>query len=71
MDDSSSISGTNASVEFYLPSTFQFGRGPGRIERLLVRAFGRHDDGERSLVQPSGREFYLPGTPDVRPARGR
>ena len=56
-------------VEFYLPATFQFRHGPGRIERFLRRAFASRDEMGRSPTGSTGREFYLPGTPDVRRAR--
>lgn len=71
MDDSTTTSGATTSVEFYLPGTFQFSHGPGRIERYLRRTFGRRDGEDRPTVVVGGREFYLPGTPDVRPAHSR
>ena len=71
MDDSTTTSGATAYREFYLPGTFQFGHGPGRIERFLRRTFGRRDGEDRPTVVVGGREFYLPGTPDVRPVTRR
>jgi len=71
MDDTTTISGATTSVEFYLPGTFQFGHGPGRIERFLRRAFGRHDEEDRPTIVVGGRQFYLPATPNVRPAHDR
>ena len=71
MDDSPSSSGATATVEFYLPATFQFRNEPGRIERFFRRTFGRRDGEDRPTVVVGGREFYLPGTPDVRPATRR
>jgi len=71
MDTHSSTSSANDRVEFYLPATFQFGHGPGRIERFLRRAFGRHDGEDRPTIVVGGRQFYLPATPDVRPAHNR
>ena len=71
MDSYTSTRGSDETVEFYLPGTFQFGRGPGRIERFLRRAFGSHGGVDRSDAGAVGMEFYLPATPDVRPAKSR
>ena len=71
MDDSPSTSGATATVEFYLPATFQFRNEPGRIERFLRRTFGRNDGEDRPTIVVGGRQFYLPATPNVRPAHNR
>jgi len=71
MDDSSTTSGATASREFYLPATFQFSHGPGLIERFLGRLVGPRGSEERPTIQTNDSEFYLPATPDVRPAHGR
>ena len=54
-------------VEFYLPATFQFSPGPGRIERFLGRFLAGRDLGERPTAETESQGFYLPGTPSSRP----
>ena len=71
MDDSPSTSGATATVEFYLPATFQFRNEPGRIERFLGRIFLREDEEDRPTAVTGSREFYLPATPNVRPTTRR
>lgn len=71
MGELPTISSADDPVEFYLPATFQFGRGAGRVERFLRRAFGNRDEIDRPTVDSHGPEFYLPATPDVEPAKSR
>lgn len=71
MDDSTPISEADETSEFYLPGTFQFGHGPGRLERFLGRVFRDRREAERPVVDSLAPEFYLPGTPDVRPSKSR
>lgn len=47
--------------EYYVPATFQFSRGPGRIERILVGLFDERGEIEaRSVTGDSMPEFYVP-----------
>jgi hypothetical protein len=49
--------------EFYAPATFQFSTEPGRIERALVRLFGRRGEmAGRPRSAIAVREFYAPAT---------
>lgn len=47
--------------EFYVPATFQFSRGSGRIERILVGLFDEGGEIEaRSVTEDSMPDFYVP-----------
>lgn len=47
--------------EYYVPATFQFSRGSGRIERILVGLFDERGEIEaRSVTEDSMPEFYVP-----------
>jgi hypothetical protein len=58
--------------EFYMPATFQFSRGSGRIERLLVGLF--EEEGDLEIRRVSGEdtpEFYSPAMFPVSTSPGR
>lgn len=47
--------------EFYVPATFQFSRGSGRIERVLVGLFDKEGELEvRRVSDEETPEFYSP-----------
>lgn len=58
--------------EFYMPATFQFSKGSGRIERILVGLF--EEDGDLEVRRVSGEEtpeFYSPAMFPVSESPGR
>lgn len=62
MDETSSVRRIELSTEFYLPATFQFGRGPGRIERFLRARLGSRDTGVRVVTSEDADRLSLPAT---------
>jgi hypothetical protein len=61
MVDDDKDSPDDAMDEFYVPATFQFSRGSGRIERILVGLFD--EDGEievRRVSDDPMPEYYVP-----------
>lgn len=61
-----------SSDEFYVPATFQFSRGSGRLERILVGLFD--EDGKieaRSVSDDSMPEFYVPAMVPLTKGPGR
>lgn len=60
-DDTGSDEEGAAADEFYVPATFQFSRGSGRIERVLVGLFEEEGELEvRRVSEEETPEFYAP-----------